>query len=291
MLTNSPHFRRFSVIDALSMLFDAKFIPASMMSSLRKEIAGSKEGLAATSTPTEIKIGSAPAMRGELWESPKNVPVNYRIIRTPRVAFDFFSVVLEQPSIAKISLQIENAGSQYGAISPTLGTPRLLDERRIATESRVKESIKPNWRVWSWEHSSGISFKAWAEFGGMLGSSTNNDRAKGEVLLRNRNGQEIRIPCSALSDDDWNWARKGRIWASVTIPKFRETQMSLIADRGKVLEIANRNNPNKPFNVPFEDLKLEDQDHIKGLRNAQRTKTSPSEQLPKWLEFAPYIRK
>jgi len=287
MLSDTPQFRRFSVIDALSMLFVAEFSPASMMSNLRK-IAGAKEGLAATSTPTEIKIGSAPAMRGELWESPKNVPVNYRIIRTPRVAFDFFSVVLEQPPIAKISLQVENAGSQFGAINPTLGTPRLIDERRVATESRVKESIKPNWRVWSWKHSSGISFKAWAEFGGMLGVSTNNDRSKVEVLLRNRNGDEIRIPGNALYDDDWNWARKGRIWASVTIPKFRETQMPLIVDRGKELDIANPNNTSK---VLFEDLLPEDQAHIKGLRNAQRTKTSPSEQLPKWLEFAPYIRK
>jgi len=110
-----------------------------------------------------------------------------------------------------ISLEIEKGGSQFGAIHPTLGTLPMLEGSRVATQLQVKEAIKPNWQVWSWKHHpSGTSFKAWAEFGGMLGASTNNERSKGEVLLRNRNGDEIGIRGNALDDDDWNWSRKVR---------------------------------------------------------------------------------
>jgi len=304
MLSDSPHFRRFSVIDALAMLFDAEFILASKMSSLRKEdaefilaskmsslrkeIAGGKKGLAPTRKKIPIPLGSTRNVQGELWESPEGVDVNYRIQRTPEIAFDFYSVFLKQ-SNTMISLEIEKGGSQFGAIHPTLGTPLLLEQRRVATQLRVKEAIKPNWRVWSWsDQPSGTSFKAWAEFGGMLGSSTNNDRSKGEVLLRNRNGDEIRIPGNALSADDWNWARKGRIWASASI-EFRETQMPLLDDRTKELDILYK--PNKTRTMLYDRFNQEDQAHIERLRAARKTKSNPSEQLLKWGEFAPYIRK
>ncbi len=285
---SSRQFRRFSVVDALSMLFDAKSAPGSMMSNLRKEIMGKKNGLAPTRKSIDIDTGSGRPMRGELWESPKGVNVNYAIRRTAGVAFDFFSVNLEQSPLAKLSLQVENAGSNFGSINPVLGTLQQLVDRSAATKARIDELSKPNWRVWSWKHPSGVRFKAWAEFGGMLNRPANNDRTKEEILLRNRNGEEVRVPASALEDKDWNWARKGRIWASVTSPNFKSTQMPLLEDFGKNIEIAI---PNSKSTVLFENLKSEDKAFLNDLRAAQKTKPNPAEQLPKWLEFAPYIRK
>ena len=280
-------FRRFSVLDALSMLFAAEFTPASLMSNLRKAIVGEKQGLAPTRTSVEIETGFGRTMRGERWESPKGVDVDYAIQRTPGVAFDFFSVNLEQQRMAKISLQVENAGSTFGSVNPVLGTPKQLAELSDATRTRIDELSKPNWRVWSWKHRSGVNFKAWAEFGGMLNGAFNNDRSKAEILLRNRNGQEVAVPANALDDNDWNWARKGRLWVSVS-PNFRQEQMALIEDKGKELWIARPNGIVKP---QFDQLVPEDKEFIDGLRAFQKRKPDTSDPLPKWLEFAPYVRK
>jgi hypothetical protein len=270
------------------MLFDAEFTPASMMSNLRKVIQAEKRGLGPTRTPIDIESGSGRSMRGELYESPKGVNVNYAIRRSSGVAFDFYSVYLEQPPLAKISLQVKNTGSHFGPINPVLGTQRQLEEQSAATKERIEELKKPNWRVWSWKSQSGVSFKAWAGFGGMLTKSSNSDRSKDEVLLRNRNGEEVRVPAIALEDKDWNWARKGRIWDTVKDPASRQTQMWLVEDKGKELRIGKESNV---YTVQIDDLMPEDKAFINGLRSFQKTKPDTSEQLPKWLEFAPYVRK
>ena len=121
----------------------------------------------------------------------------------------------------------------------------------------------------------------------MLNGAFNNDRSKAEILLRNRNGQEVAVPANALDDNDWNWARKGRLWVSVS-PDARLTQMVLIEDKGKELLIAAPRGTSKP---QFDDLMPEDKEFINGLRAFQKKKPDTSDPLPKWLEFAPYVRK
>ncbi len=284
MLFESPNFRRFSVIDAMAMLFDAEFIPQSMMSVLRKEIFVDRVGLNPKRTSVSIPFGSTPTVQGELWESPKGVPFEYKIYRTSNVLFNFVSVSLERSPLAKIALAIKNPGPQNHSKQPSAMNPMTLIQWQAETQRRVKEAIKPNWRVWTWNHSE-MKFMAWAEFGGTLGAGKIDDRSKRDILLRARNGKEIRVPCNALSDDDWNWARKGREWNAMSLDK----QYNLVDVLGE--KIHRQQGEGKMHEHDFESLTDDEKSWIKLLRSAIKEKYNPNVQIPEWLDFAPYIRK
>ena len=167
--------------------------------------------------------------------------------------------------------------------------PRTLAEWQAETQLRVKEALKPNWRVWTWNHS-GMQFMAWAEFGGTMGAGKFNDLSKRDVLLRARNGKEIRVPCNALSDADWEWARKGRMWKG-TNPQSVNTQYNLVEDLGHSIRLQGVASKKPCDLVNFSKLAPEDQTWIESLRSAGKRKYTINEQIQEWLDFAPYIRK
>ena len=289
ILFDSPNFRRFSVIDAMAMLFDARFKPQSPMSLLRKEIFVDRVGLNPKRTLVPIELGLTRPVQGERYESPKGVPFEYDIRRTSHVLFDFTSVSLERRPQAKLSLAIKNPGPQNPSKQPSAMNPTTLVQWQGETQLRVKEAIKPNWRVWTW-NDSGMQLMAWAEFGGTMGAGKFDDRSKRDVLLRARNGKEIRVPCNALSDADWEWARKGRMWKG-TNPQSVNTQYNLVEDLGHSIRLQGVASK-KPYDlVNFSKLAPEDQTWIESLRSAGKRKYTINEQIQEWLDFAPYIRK
>ncbi len=296
MLSETPNFNRFSALDALSMLFAAEFKPLSMMSVLRREIGAVRVGMNPKRTSTLIQLGTAPPILGELWESPPIAPVAYQIRRTPRVSFDFVDVSLNHQSLATISLAIENVGPQFDQAESTLGTPEQLVELHKETQIKVQNEIKPNWRVWNWTRSSSdsknptdTSFKAWAEFGGLVGSIALDDRLTQNVVLRNRSGMEIHVPCVALSDEDWEWARNGRFWLT-SRPDLRNKQLILKADNGREILLSTRDGKFKLRPSTFASLPADDQLFIERLRMSKK-QSAALEPLEKWLNFASYIRK
>jgi len=206
MLFDSPNFERFSVIDAMAMLFDAEFEPPSTMSILRKMIFADRVGKPPKRTSVSMDLSSATPVQGELYESPNEIPVQYKIRRTSQVFFNLVDVTLEQEKRVKISLAIKNP-APANRLPPSSTNPSTLDEWQVETQLRVKESIKHNWRVWTWSHT-GKNFKAWAEFNGTAGAGKIDERGKRDVFLKARNGREIRVPCIVLSDEDWNWIPK-----------------------------------------------------------------------------------
>ncbi len=213
------------------MLFDAEFSPASHISILRKELGVDRIGLNPKRTAVSIVIGSAPPIPGELFESPKETEARYRIRRAPVVPFNLIDVILDRKPLASMSFQIEDYIRRGNRPIPqVLGSSFRLEDSAKQTSERVELSKITNWRVWSWEHE-GRTFKAWAEYAGTTGWMKENDRSKVHVLLRNRRGEELRVPSSALSDDDWNWARKGRTWKS-TKPNFQSTQYLMLEIKG-----------------------------------------------------------
>ena len=171
--------------------------------------------------------------------------------------------------------------------------PTTLLQWQAETQQRVKEAIKPNWRVWTWtqrdtnQHET--KFMAWAEFGGTMGAGKIEDKFKRDVLLRARNGKEIRVPCKALSDADWEWARRGRIW-KVTHPQSINIQYNLVEEvRGDIgVQAVGRTTVHT---TPFVNLAPEDRTWIESLRSARERKYTSNEQIQDWLDFAPYIRK
>ncbi len=288
ILFQEPNFRRFGVVDVLAMLFDAEFSPASHISILRKELGVDRIGLNPKRTAVSIVIGSAPPIPGELFESPKETEARYRIRRAPVVPFNLIDVILDRKPLASMSFQIEDYIRRGNRPIPqVLGSSFRLDDSAKQTSERVELSKITNWRVWSWEHE-GRTFKAWAEYAGTTGWMKENDRSKVHVLLRNRRGEELRVPSSALSDDDWNWARKGRTWKS-TKPNFQSTQYLMLEDKGDTILFGELDNPNR-HERPFDVLHNEDQTWIEALRAARKRKDDLSNLMQQSLEFAPYVR-
>ena len=252
----------------------------------------SRVGLEPKRTWVPIELGSTRPVQSERYESPKGVPFEYDIRRTSHVLFDFTSVSLERKPL-KISLAIKNPGLQSSSKKPSAMNPTTLLQWQGETQQRVKEAIKPNWRVWTWTqretNQRETKFMAWAEFGGTLRAGKFDVGSKRDVLLRARNGKEIRVPGNALSDDDWNWARKGRIWKGTSPPTI-DLQYKLFEDLGETIRL--QMGDREPYrSKDFDTLALEDQSWIKSLRAANKRKYTNNDQVQDWLDFAPYIRK
>ncbi len=285
MLFETPNFGRFGVMDALALLFDAnKFNPQSPICILRKEIAVACIGSSPQRTLVPfIPYPSAPEVLGELWEYPATAPVKYKIKRSPHILFDLVDLSLERkPLDLNISLAIKSTtGRPNNPIPQTTIPLAVLGERQKETQLRVEESIKPNWRIWTWNHS-GTRYRAWAEFGGTMGTGKPHDRLIREVLLRGRNGQEIRVPCSALIDDDWNWARLGRLWKSNGLEV--NSQYNLVGDLSNIITLQRIDG--EKYQRDFESLTDEEQSWVIAYRSAKKQKPNSNEQILEWQDFA-----
>ncbi len=289
ILMEDPKFQRFGVVDVLSMLFDADFLPPSQLSLLRKAIRSDRVGMSPICTPVDIVVGGAPAIPGELWTSPENSEFEYQIRKASQIPFNLVDVVLKRGSMAKISLEIKNHVWFNNATFPgVLGSDRLLAAHHAETQSRVEEASNVNWRVWTWQHE-GRTFKAFAEYAGTTTwFGAVSDRSNVVVVLRNRRGDEIRVPSSALSDDDWNWARNGRIWVSM-LPSHQDKQYLMVGESKDTISFQYRDTLNI-YKKDLKELDAADQTWILALREARKIKDDLPGQPAKWMQFAPYIR-
>jgi hypothetical protein len=288
ILSDDPKFRRFGVLDVLAMLFDAEFQPLSPLSVLRSEFKAERVGQSPRRSAVKIPLGGS-LIPGELWTPPESSTSQYKIRKSSRIPFQLVDITLERASQAKIALEIKNyAWLRDRTFVSSLGTDASLAVRQEETRQRIEDTLQSNWRVWNWEYE-GRTYRAFAEYAG----TTNwlrgiNDRSNVTVILRNRRGEEIRVPSSALSDDDWNWAREGRIWVSMN-EQHQSQQYLLVEDKKDTLVFQQRDS-DKTYPRRFDELKPEDQAWIVALRLARKVPDDLPQQPAKWMTFAPYVR-
>jgi serine/threonine protein kinase len=285
MLFDSPHLQRFGATDALALLFGAEFSPQSALGLLKKEIAFDAIGRSPKRTSVSILPGAAPAVQGELWELPPEARVEQKIRRTSHILFDFFDLSLKRAGMS-VSLTFKSSSSHHALQPPTKVDSANLAERQRETQRRVAETSKPNWRIWTWNHA-GENFRAWAEFGGMIGKGKMDDRSKWEILLRAKNSKEVKVPGAALSDEDWEWARNGRVWR-LKDRNAIDSQFNVIEDRGSSIILQGRDGIRHLRE--FDNLADEEQAWIKAWRIAGKLKSNPTEQSKAWRDFAANVR-
>ncbi|MEO8272205.1 MAG: hypothetical protein ABI557_21015, partial [Aureliella sp.] len=281
-----PQFDRIGVSHILSMLFGAELKPENKICELRRGIREIMAGRQRNRTEKVYPRKTGAGLPCLCWESPiaTNPLCSYTIYRSPEIPFGFVDVELTAIGI-KLDL---NMGDHYGPL-PTdyslsyFGTPD--DFAKLLHEHGGSRQSVPNWRVWTWRDGGRI-YKARAEFGGTLESAQGND-----VLLRDANDKEIRVPIKLLTDVDRASISAGRLWEKAS---FGDTKFSLWRvlekdDKSDQLVLAIPSNNNMKANVSWQHLATVDQQWVTKLRTARKLKWGSSNSEADWKAFAGYV--
>lgn len=271
-----PEWNRIGAVDTLSMLFNAKLKPrTSTICTLRDKFAGMLAGLKRAPTydkPFQHKSGEM--LTCERWASPLSLPnLNYTFLRTAQMPFGFLEVTL---NIDSISIQLDT--ESYRRLRPEewsddgFGTP--------APEAEI-----PNWQVWTWIYQ-GKTYKAWAEFGGKIQSNGLTD-----VILRDAEGIEIRVPLTYFSKEGQVLMNRGRHWGKKpfrdsNIPQWRNLANYDAATKKVTFDIGD---PSRLVGCELNFLELADQVWIEKLQ-AAKTRRFDANDTRSWQSFAGYVR-
>lgn len=281
---------RIGVSHVLSMLFNADLKPRNPISQLRPKFAGQRDR---ESRGIGIQTNFFHPLMGNLeclvYETPpllKSFGMHYFFRRSAKVPFGFETARLKAQNI-DINLETENCRS----LDPKDFPPSLFGERNSTSESKlVAKSLQkssPNWRVWTWSDSN-KTYKAWAEFGGTIDSSSGED-----VLLRDKTNSEIRVPTNLLSDADKTFLKQGRLWRQES---FRGSPLSLRRILSKddltsnTLHLLFPDGPVSGAVGHFDRFHPEDQRWVQKLRAAVKKNGDSSKTLQAWQDFAGYVR-
>ncbi|MDX1929554.1 MAG: serine/threonine-protein kinase [Pirellulaceae bacterium] len=267
---------RVNLIDALSMLFNAKMSPSTPITKLRTLISGDLAGLDREfiTLTKDLRIGT---ITGECWMSPelaKNLGLTYSFFRSRQVPFGFAAVNLTAGGIT-INLDVDYANDALADpySSSIFGAPAQLIE--AARLSKARLPTDPNWRVWTWTDSR-RKYKAWAEFGGTIEQPAGRD-----VLLRDQRGMEICVPEKSLAKDDLDFLAQGRYWAT-----FMERRV-LLEDKGELLRLRSKYKDAINFVPPLDPR---DQKWLDALRAAIKRKANSSSSTEQWKTFAGHVQ-
>ncbi len=276
-LQQQPQVDRVNVIDVLSMLFNAKLTPSTPISRLRAQVNGILAGSERKSITVsrDLRIGT---LAGECWKSPELFPgLKYSFFRSPQVHFGFASVILDVGTI-RINLEVDSNAESLASdfSSSAFGKPTELSE--LLNRNRDRLPTDPNWRVWSWGES-GKTYMAWAEFGGTIKQRTGRD-----VLLRDKQGNEICIPERSLAKPDLDFLGKGRHWAS-----FKKNQQRVLKeDKGNELKfLLADGSESSHVGAPTSE---DDQRWLNALRAAIKRNANSISSKEQWKSFAGYVR-
>lgn len=282
--------QRFGVVDAISILFDKDFVPLSPFGLLRKQVKADRVGENPRRTAVSIAVAGGTPIPGELWTSPENSRASYRIRKSSRIPFSLVDITFSGGSKASIRLELKHHHwvEPGESVSDLVGADSELSASVKATEREWVEKSIPNWRVWTWEYQD-RTYKAYAEYGGTTNYlGTTNDRTKVTVILRNRRGDEVRIPSTALDDDDWNWARKGREWKFLGKQEQDRQLLLMNEQRGKVT--LQKRDSDKKTERELGELPPEDKEWIMALKESRKQPDDLEQQPAKWREFANFVR-
>ena len=286
LFQTKPKWNRIGVVDVLSLLFNTDLKPRTSLGSLRDEFAGPLAGLSREFRRKEVSHKSGESFSCEEWKSPLSLPLlGYTFLRSEQVPFGFVSVTLNRGEL-RIQLDMESrrllpsdAWSQSA-----FGTPFQLQALLQGSQKRLEP--KANWQLWTWSHA-GKTYKAWAEFGGEIEA-----QAGRQVLLRDLEGNQIRVGVAALSDVNIASIRKGRLWSK---DSFKGSTLSLWRtirnDNRKLNELTFEiQNSNILAIGKVDQFDPADKEWVKKLRAASDSPQDEAVRERGWQDFAGHIR-
>lgn len=285
-LQPKPMWNRIGVIDVYSMLFNINLKPRTNICSLRDEFAGKLPNMPRKLTQEVIRHKSGDTFACERWEPPLILPqLNYSFVRSAQVPFGFISVRLVRNDL-RIQLDMESHRTVRTDewSNCAFGTPSQLDELLSNNQKRLQPI--PNWQVWTWSDAD-KTYKAWAEFGGTIESQGAID-----ILLRDKAGNEIRVPETLLSQADQSAASKGRFWAKKPFADASISRWRVIKEDNRKLNELTFAIPSSPNLAKCQLSHLEPIDFIwvKKLRLATDAKHDTANNPRAWQGFAGYMR-
>lgn len=281
-----PQFDRIGVSHVLSMLFGAALKPDNEISELRRTMGRIMAGRQRICTEQMYPRKTGAGLPSLCWESPMATRLlgSYRIYRSPEVPFGFVDVELIASGI-DIDL---NMGDRYGPLPDDyrlsyFGTTDDFTE--LLHKQQDGRRAVPNWRVWTWRDGGRI-YKAFAEFGGTIESASGSD-----VLLRDANNKQTRVPIKLLADVDKASLSAGRLWAKES---FGDTKLSLWRvlaqdDNTDQLVLTVPSNNNMRAHVSWQHLAKDDQQWVTKLRTARKSSWDNSHNQADWTAFAGYV--
>ncbi len=131
------------------------------------------------------------------------------------------------------------------------------------------------------------SYKAWAEFGGTIDSTTGVD-----VLLRDKSEGEIRVPTNMLSDADRATLLKGRLWEKESFGDSKQSLWRILAEVDPKSDSLN-------FRIPDSGQMASsrigycskvDRQWIEKLRAAAKRNSDSLKTPEAWQAFAGFVR-
>jgi serine/threonine protein kinase len=284
-LQGQPQWNRVGIQDVLVMLFDCQLKPRTTLGTLRAKFGEMLSGISRNVTYEDFQHKGGELLPCERWQSPIYLKThNYSFLRSSRVPFAFVAVKLNSDDI-KISLEADSyrVFSENNASSSIFGSMSQLESLLAQRDDRLKPV--PNWQVWTWT-SAGTTYKAWAEFGGILSSSPDS-----MVLLRDAQGRQIAVPEMSLSDANRQVLKKGRFWSKRPF-----------TDRWRILEEHDKTTNILTFSIPeskkgvdiatcrLSELDEEDRAWVEKLRMATYLPVAKLASPQAWSDFAGYVR-
>lgn len=204
---------RFSVHDFLGLMFGAQLRASASVGKLRTDV---RRRLLTTGQhrvfeEAQFPRRGRPSLTADRWTIPKREgqPLNYEIVRSRMVPFDFCRVDFEilQPQKFKLVTGLDD-DQQRDAPSLFVGTAPPTQFSYDTTRRRIEgKASNPNEKVWRDAAGKLIEF---AEFAGTTIDAT--AKRVDKVLLQPQDGELIQKKLSELSSADQEWIAQGRYW-------------------------------------------------------------------------------
>jgi hypothetical protein len=205
--------------------------------------------------------------------------VTYKIYRCGQIPFGFAEVILGDSKQVRIELKLESHRLLVEPFQTSpLGSKEKLASLALDTEKRLETEARTNWRVWTWKDSSGKTYKAWAEFGGTVEGTKPVQK---DVLLRDKDGSECRIPYAIFVPADQRWIEQGRVWETKKNGPI-QLEFKGIDPEGN-LELGNLELGN--LRVAVANLEPVDEEWFDKYKKSKRTAKPDG-----WDGFARYVR-
>ncbi|XZE44535.1 protein kinase domain-containing protein [Pirellulaceae bacterium SH467] len=279
----SSRFDRFGATDILIMALGAEYAPKTSLGRLREQLMGIYVGLERKpeSHGQVTKIGQ---VDGYVWQQANNPIATYRFFRSEEVPFGFVSTSLQMLQSVEVRLETLARTTDSSLIHSFFGDEATLVKNVDSNRKKI-DAIQPkNWRYWEWK-STGVTYKAFAEFGGTIKSATNSTEDEYLVIVDSAR-RAIRIPVTELSIQSRRDMQLGRHWTSYgSIPN-----MVLVEDRVKTREVIvrdiNSRFPSSP--LQFDGLPESDRSWLMRLRNVKSRSTNITSIKKEWEDFHLY---
>lgn len=292
-LLNQSGLKLLGTPEILSMLFNADFTPRSQLTLLRNQIGAAIGGGMRRVTLGQKTLKSGLSIKTQTWEPPKNSNVAYSFVRSKETPFEIVDAHLDLLLPIKVDIDFFlNSCEQTQEATPfaqNFNEAAWINKAQ-ETKARVEKVLEePNWRVWEWSRQ-GKVLKVYAEFCGILeknGAKLTLRRGNNEtVLLKNRAGNLLQIPCNILSDDDRKFIDQGRFWKTA-LSENKQFHLSEMKHPKIELRSLKTNNPHT-FSVS--SLGVEDKNWVLQLHQTDWDPSATNRSLKDEFQFADYVR-